>query len=178
MLGFGRREPAAADGPQVSSRYCTQTYKGNYPHVGLYDCRDDKVWVCKPLSGQAIRTSHARLITGCDNATSTVWKDRFLCFWLYTPGTGEGLVHGQRLDWEQGQLLVRIDPHWDYDRAMLIPPELTSQIQENLQRQFVHGQRVLEFYEACQLSFAITLHFIGQRADDSYFAYKRLEGTK
>ena len=53
-----------------------------------------KVWVAKPLAGQAIRTSHARLITGSDNATSTVWKDRFLCFWFYTPNTGEGLIHG------------------------------------------------------------------------------------
>ena len=41
------------------------------------------------LSGQAIRTSHARLITGAENATSTVWKDRFLCYWFYTPNTGE-----------------------------------------------------------------------------------------
>ena len=36
-------------------------------------------------------------ITGCDerergtgDAVSTVWKDRFLCFWFYTPRTGEG----------------------------------------------------------------------------------------
>src|SRR5256885_6942528 len=53
------------------------------------DLKERKVWVCKPLGGQAIRTSHARLITGSDNATSTVWKDRFLCYWFYTPNTGE-----------------------------------------------------------------------------------------
>ena len=80
------------------------------------------MWVCKPLAGQAIRTSHARLITGAENATSTVWKDRFLCFWFYTPHTGEGYIQGYPIEWEEGQLLVRIDPNWDYDRQQLIPP--------------------------------------------------------
>src|SRR5512133_1362434 len=102
MFGFGKRHPGAADspaagvdaGPRVSTKLCTDKFNGKYPHVGLYDCRDRKVWVSRPLSGQAIRTSHARLITGAENAVSTVWKDRFLCFWFYTPNTGEGYVQG------------------------------------------------------------------------------------
>ena len=94
MFGFGKRgDPAATaagdDGPRVSTKFCTDRFNGKYPHVGLYDCKERRVWVAKPLSGQAIRTSHARLITGADNATSTVWKDRFICFWFYTPDTGE-----------------------------------------------------------------------------------------
>ena len=56
--------------------------------------------------GQAIRTSHA-LITGSDNATSTVWKDRFMCFWFYTPRSGEGYILGYPIDWEEARLLVR-----------------------------------------------------------------------
>jgi hypothetical protein len=95
MFGFGKRQEQPA-GPRVSTKLCTDSFNGKYPHVGLYDTRERKIWVCKPLSGQAIRTSHARLITGSDNATSTVWKDRFLCFWFYTPDTGEGLIHGIR----------------------------------------------------------------------------------
>jgi hypothetical protein len=177
MLGFGKKRPVGT-GPEVSTKYCTNTFSGKYPHVGLYDCRDGQVWVCKPLSGQAIRTSHARLITGCDNAMSTVWKDRFLCFWLYTPGTGQGQVLGQTLNWEEAHLLVRIDPHWDYDRQRLIPAELTSQIEQNLQRQLAHGQRILEFYREGELDYPLTLHFIGQRATDSYFAYKHIEPSR
>ena len=105
MFGFHKRvEPK--EGPRVSTRLCTDTYNGKYPTVGLYDCQDRKVWVCKPLSGQAIRTSHARLITGADNAIGTVWKDRFLCFWFYTPDTGEGYIQGYPIEWEEAHCPV------------------------------------------------------------------------
>ena len=96
-----------------------------------------KIWVAKRLGGQAIRTSHARLITGgSDNTTSTAWKDRFICFWFYTPRSGEGYIHGYPIDWDEAHLLVRIDPNWDYDRQRLIPPELEDQVNANLERQF------------------------------------------
>ena len=174
MLGFGSKRQPQDAGPQVSVHLCTDSFAGTYPHVGLYDCREGRVWVCKPLAGQAIRTSHARLITGGSNALGTVWKDRFLCFWFYTPGTGEGLVHGQTLDWSEAHILLRIDPQWDYDRQRLIAPEMTSQVEENLQRQFAHGFRVLEFYQQCELPYAVTLHFMGTKAADSYFSYRRI----
>src|SRR5437763_15073819 len=125
MLGFGRRGgEEEKEGPRVSTRLCTEKFNGKYPHVGLFDCRALKVWVCKPLGGQAIRTSHARLITGADNATSTVWKDRFLCYWFYTTNTGEGLIHGYKIEWEEGHLLVRVDPQWDVEVMRAIPMEL------------------------------------------------------
>jgi hypothetical protein len=114
MFGFGKKpkpDSPADPGPRVSPKLCTEKFTGKYPHVGLYDCRARKVWVAKPLSGQAIRTSHARLITGADNATSTVWKDRFLCFWFYTPRTGEGFIHNYPIDWEEAHLLVASTPH-------------------------------------------------------------------
>ena len=71
MFGFGKRQEPPA-GPRVSTKLCTDSFNGKYPHVGLFDCRERKVWVAKPLNGQAIRTSHARLITGAENAVSTV----------------------------------------------------------------------------------------------------------
>ena len=175
MFGFTKRSATLVAGPQVSTRFCIETFTGKYPHVGLYDCRDDKVWVCKPLAGQAIRTSHARLITGSDNAVGTVWKDRFLCYWLYTPGTGEGTILKQPLNWAEAHLLVRIDPHWDYDRQCLIPPDMKRQVEENLQRQFAHGLRILEFFSECKLTYPLTLHFVGQRADESVFHYRLLD---
>jgi hypothetical protein len=176
MFAFGKREGAASDAsPRVSTKLCTNKFTGKYPHVGLYDCRERKVWVCKPLSGQAIRTSHARLISGADNATSTVWKDRFICFWFYTPHTGEGYIHGYPIDWEEAHLLVRTDPNWDYERQKIVPPELVDHVNENLERQFKHGERIWEFYRAIQLPYPVSLHFIGQRAADSMFYVKRFE---
>ena len=176
MFGFRKREPQPG-GPRVSSKLCAHRFNGKYPHVGLYDCRDRKVWVCKPLAGQAIRTSHARLITGAENATSTVWKDRFLCFWFYTPNTGEGFIHGYPIDWEEAHLLVRIDPNWDYDRQRMLPSELTDQVNENLERQFKHGERIFAFFAERKLKYPVSLHFIGQRATDSLFYVKRIESS-
>jgi hypothetical protein len=182
MFGFGRRgdssgkEPAA--GPRVSTKFCTDRFSGKYPHVGLYDVTERKVWVAKPLSGQAIRTSHARLITGAENATSTVWKDRFICFWFYTPNTGEGYIHGYPIEWEEAHLLVRIDPNWDYDRQKLIPPELEDQVNANLERQIKHGERIFEFFKTSRLAYPFSLHYVGQRATDSIFYAKRVEAQR
>ena len=181
MFRFGKRAAAPSPeqaGPRVSAKFCTQKFNGKYPHVGIYDCRERQVWVCKPLGGQAIRTSHARLITGADNATSTVWKDRFLCFWFYTPRTGEGYVHGYPIDWEEGHLLVRIDPHWDYDRQRLVPPELEDHVNQNLERQFRHGERIFDFFVRSKVSYPFAVHFIGPRATDSLFYVKRFEPPK
>ncbi len=186
MFGFRKRSasperdstgPPAA-GPRVSTRLCTEKFNGKYPHVGLFDCRARKVWIAKALSGQAIRTSHARLITGADErggATSTVWKDRFLCFWFYTPNTGEGFVNGYPIEWDEAHLLVRIDPSWDYDRQRLIPPELEDQIENNRERQIKHGSAIVAWYAGSKLRYPFNAHYIGQRAADSLFYYKRVE---
>lgn len=177
MFGFGNKRQPPADGrPAVSTQLCTNQFSGKYPHVGLYDCSDRKVWVAKPLAGQAIRTSHARLITGSDNGTSTAWKDRFLCFWFYTPDTGSGHVLGYPIDWAEAHLLVRIDPNWDYDRQRLIPPELSDQVDANLERQSRHGLRILDFYTALNLPYPLSMHMVGQRAAESQFYVKRVEG--
>jgi hypothetical protein len=135
------------------------------------------VWVAKALAGQAIRTSHARLITGAENAVSTVWKDRFLCFWFYTPNTGEGYVQGYPIDWEEAHLLVRIDPNWDYDRQQYIAPDFTDHVNANLERQFKHGERIIDIYTAAKLKYPVSLHLTGQRAMDSQFYVRRIEAS-
>ena len=181
MFGFRKREQQAGQqagqpaSPRVSTKFCTEKFNGKYPHVGLYDTRDRKVWVCKPLAGQAIRTSHARLITGADNATSTVWKDRFICYWFYTPRTGEGYIHGYPIDWDEGNLVVRIDPNWDYDRQRLIPAELEDQVNENLERQHRHGERIFDYFVRLKLKYPFSVHFSAIRATDSMFYVKRFD---
>jgi hypothetical protein len=72
-------------------------------------------------------------------------------------------------------LLVRIDPQWDYDRQRIVLPDLTDQIDENLERQIRHGERILEFFKRGQFAYPINLHYIGQRATESQFYVKRLE---
>jgi hypothetical protein len=175
MFGLGNNSPRSQ--PHVSKRYCTDRFSGKYPHVGLYDCRERKVWVAKSLNGQAIRTAHARLITGADNATSTVWKDRFLCFWFFSPDTGEGYIHGYPIDWKEAHLLVRIDPHWDYDRQRMIAAEMEDHVNDNLERQFRHGETIFAFYAAAKLKYPVSLHYMGHQATDSQFYVKRLEGN-
>ncbi|MEA2711341.1 MAG: hypothetical protein QOF78_3942 [Phycisphaerales bacterium] len=185
MFRFGKRPPnasaAAESGPRVSTKLCTEKFTGKYPHVGLYDCAARKIWIAKPLSGQAIRTAHARLITGLDDdlstrsagAVSTVWKDRFLCFWFYTPRTGEGFIHNYPIDWEEAHLLVRVDPAWDYDRQRVIPKELEDSAADNLERQHKHGERIYSFYIESKLKYPFSLHFVGQSATDSMFYARR-----
>jgi len=179
MFRFGRRDSnEQPPGARVDRKLCTDKFNGKYPHVGLYDCRERKIWIAKPLSGQAIRTSHARLITGSDNATSTVWKDRFLCFWFYTPRTGEGFIQNYPIDWEEAHLLVRVDPNWDYDRQRFIPSELEDQAAANLERQHKHGERIFQFFAESKLKYPFSLHFWAQRATESMFYVKRFEPGK
>lgn len=178
MFGFGKEKPTdPTAGPSVSTKLCTDKFSGKYPHVGLYDCRDRKVWVAKPLDGQAIRTSHAALITGTDDATGTVWKDRFLCFWFYTPDTGSGLVLGYPIEWDEAHLLIRIDPLWDYDRQRLIPAELTDHVDANRERQLKHGEAIVAFFRASRLKYPFSVHFVASSAVDSVFYAKRFEAN-
>jgi len=180
LFNFGKKssKPTPVEGPTSGARvgsFCVEKYNGKYPTVGLYDCRERRTWVCKPLDGQAIRTSHAALITGVNDATGTVWKDRFVCFWFYTPGTGSGLVLGHPINWDDdAHLMIRIDPRWDYDRQRIIPAELSDQIDDNLTRQHKHGESIVRFFGQSRLKFPFNVHFIGSVASESMFYAKRV----
>ncbi|HEY2588205.1 MAG TPA: hypothetical protein VGI81_20850, partial [Tepidisphaeraceae bacterium] len=87
-------------------------------------------------------------------------------------------IQGYPIEWDEAHLLVRIDPHWDYDRQQIIPPELTDQVNANLERQFKHGERIFDFYRNAGLKYPFSLHFMGQRAADSLFYVKRVEAGK
>jgi hypothetical protein len=58
----------------------------------------------------------------------------------------------------------------------MILPELTDQVNENLERQFKHGERIFDFYRHAKLKYPMSLHFMGQRAAESIFYVKRVEG--
>ena len=154
MFGFGKRE-TAAQGPRISTRLCTDKFNGKYPTVGLFDCRERKVWVCTPVRGARLHPHSLALITGSRQRRQhcLARKDRFLCFWFYTPNTGEGFIHGYPIEWDEAHLLVRTDSSWDYDRQRIIPPELEDQLNENLERQHRQGERIMEFFKAAKLRY-------------------------
>ena len=84
-------------------------------------------------------------------------------------------MQGYPIDWDEAHLLVRIDPQWDYDRQRMILAELQDQIDENLERQMRHGERIWDFFQQCPLKYPMNLHYIGQRTTDSQFYVKRLD---
>ncbi len=161
---------------QINKRYCTDRVHVDYAHVGLYDVAQRQIWIARKRLGQVpVRVSHARLLVGGTQDTSTAEKDRFMCFWFHTPGTGEGYVHGYPIDWSEGHLLVRIDPNWDYRTRTFIPGTDTARVERNIDEQFGYGKRLFETYVAGKPKFPISWHMVGPRATDSLFYVQRVE---
>ena len=165
----------AGDNP-INPKYGTDKLSTKYAHVGLYDVTEAKAWIAKKKrGGGSIRVSHARLLIGGTQDTSTVSKDRFVCYWMNTPGTGEGLVHGYPIEWDEGHLMVRSDPNWDYATGKFIPATDSARIEKNIDQQFAWGKRLFKSYLALKPSFPISWHMIGPRATDSMFYIERVE---
>jgi len=160
----------------INKKYGTDQLRPNYAHVGLYDVKQAKAWIAKKKrGGESIRISHARLLVGGTQDTSTVSKDRYLCYWLNTPGTGEGLVHGYPIEWNEGHLMVRLDPNWDYASSKFIPNTNTTRIEKNIEQQFAWGKRIFQTYLDMTPGFPLSWHMIGPRAADSMFYIERVE---
>jgi len=163
----------------VNARFCTDKLRADYAHVGLYDVSARKVWIARKAFGIVpVRLSHARLINAGDNESSTADKDHFVCFWFHTPNTDKGYVHGYPIEWEEGHLLVRLDPNWNYLTRQFIPATNTAQVEKNIEQQYEWGRRIFDAYLACKPRFAMSWHMIGPRAADSMFYVHRVEKTK
>lgn len=164
---------------KINTRYCTDAIRVDYAHVGLFDVRDKRLWIARKRWGTIpVRVSHARLLIGGDNTTSTADKDHFVCYWFHTPGTGEGYVHGYPIEWEEAHLLVRLDPNWNYQTQQFIPNTDTRKIEKNIDQQFEWGRRIFEAYAAKKPRFAMSWHMIGPRAADSMFYIQRMEARE
>ncbi len=163
----------------INTHYCTDDLRVDYAHVGLYDVQEARLWIARKrlLGTPAIRISHARLLTGGSQESSTADKDKFLCFWYHTPNTGEGYVHGYPIEWEEGHLLIRLDPNWNYQTRQFIPTIETAKIEHNIEQQFKWGRRIFETYASRKPAFPISYHMIGPRAADSMFYVQRIEAS-
>lgn len=148
----------------------------DYAHVGLYDVKQAKPWIAKKRWNVVpVRVSHARLLVGGTQDTSTAEKDQYLCYWYHTPGTGEGYVHGYPIEWDEAHLLIRLDPNWNYATRTFIPRTDTAKIEKNINQQYAWGQRLFDMYTALKPKFPLSWHMVGPRAADSMFYIQRVE---
>jgi len=161
---------------KISRHHCSGKLRVDYAHVGLYDVADRRMWIAKKRFGVVpVRVSHARLLATGDHDTSTADKDRFVCYWFHIPGSGTGYVHGYPIEWSEGQLLIRLDPNWDYVNRRFIPSTDTAKVDRNVEQQYGWGQKMFETYAALKPKFPISWHMIGPRAADSMFYIERKE---
>ena len=160
----------------INRTFCTDKVRVDYAHVGLYDCQTRQLWIARKRWGVLpIRVSHAKLLVGGTQDTSTADKDRFLCYWFHTPNTGEGYVHGYPIEWDEGHLLVRLDPNWDFRTRSFIPNTDTARIEKNIEQQYAWGRFIFESYISKKPRFAMSWHMVGPRAADSMFYVQRIE---
>ncbi len=161
---------------EIDPKYCTDKVHVTYAHVGLYDAPNRRTWIARKRFGVTpVRVSHARLLRGGTQDTSTADKDRFVCFWFHTPGSGHGYVHGYPIEWDEGHLLIRLDPNWDYLNRKFIPNTDPARTQRNIDQQFDWGKRIFEAYLAAKPRFPLSWHMIGPRPADSMFYIQRVD---
>ncbi len=165
------------DASRINRKYATDRLRSDFAHVGLYDVTERIVWIARRrMHVNPIKLSHARMITGGTNTTGVADKDRFICYWFHTPGTGDGPVHGYPIEWDEGHLMVRLDPNWNYLRQELIRSVDTARIEHNIDQQFKWGQSIFRMYCELHPKFPLSWHLIGPRPADSMFYIERVEG--
>ena len=159
----------------VNKRYCTDRLRTDYAHAGLYDVATKHLWIAKKrlLGTPAVRVSHARLLAGGKADESTASKDRYMCFTYHTPGSGQGYVQGYPIEWEEGHLFVRFDPHWDYLSGQLVPRTDTARVDRNIEQQYDWARRVYQAYVKCGVGSPLSWHLLGPHPTDSLFYIER-----
>ena len=178
--GLRTAPDAAVDSSRsINRKHCTDKLTCGYAHVGLYDVQDRRAWIARDRWGSpASGVSHARLLKGGTNASSTAEKDRFLCYWFHTPGAGQGPVQGYPIDWSEGHLMVRLEPNWSYSKLELIPATQTRRIEKNIEKQYRIGELLFEAYTELGPPFPLSWHMVGPRPADSMFYVERREAPE
>ena len=160
----------------MNKTYGTRKLSTTYPHVGLFDVADRSLWIAKNRwRMSASQVSHARLLQGGSNDSSTADKDRFVCFWFHTPDSGEGPLQGYPIEWAEGHLIVRLDPSWSHSQQAFIPASDTRRIDRNLDEQFRWGKLIFQAYLDAEPAFPLSYHMVGTRATESMFYVDRAE---
>ncbi|MCX5661932.1 MAG: hypothetical protein NTW19_19815 [Planctomycetota bacterium] len=162
----------------INPDQCTDKLRVDYAHIGLFDAQERRLWIARQAPGlEPLRVSHAKLLRSGSAEASTADKDRFVCYWFHTPNTGRGYVQGYPIEWDEGHLLVRLDPNWNYTTRKFIPSTDTARIERNVEQQYAWAGRIFEAYTSRRPGFALSWHMIGPRPSDSMFYVKRVEAT-
>ncbi len=159
----------------VNPRKVAPRLPTTYAHIGVYDVCARRAFAARndaPIP--AIDQSHVGLFLD-GGPDALVVKDRFMCHWFYPPGTRDGLVQGYSIDWREGNLLVRLEPHWSYLRQKLVPAHETAAIEANVAQQLRAAAHLLRLYGDAGLRFPLSLHMVGPRTADSLFQVERWE---
>jgi len=85
------------------------------------------------------------------------------------------LVHGYPIEWDEGHLLIRLDPNWSYHAQKFIPSTDTAKIERNIEQQYEVGKRIFEAYCVKKPKHPLSWHMIGPRPADSMFYIQRVE---
>jgi len=161
---------------RIDRRFCTNKVHVDYPHVGLYDVTSKEIWIARRRWGVApVRVSHARLLIGGSNDTSTAEKDRFVCYWYHTPGSASGYVHGYPIEWSEGQLLIRLDLNWNYLTQQFIPSHESAKVEKNIDQQYDWAKKIFDRYVARKPKWPLSYHMLGPRPADSMFYVERVD---
>jgi hypothetical protein len=168
--------------PDIDHARVLARLPASFSHIGLYDVRLRKPFAARnDLPRTAIDLHHAELFTGqkigpdSSAAAGAVVKDRFLCFWFYAPYARSGPVLGYPIDWSEHNLLVRLEPRWNYTRQTLLPATASAAIDANISAQLAAAAHLLSLYRAHGLDQPLSVHMIGPRAADSLFYAHRWE---
>lgn len=171
-------EVRLAENARIDRQTATATLRADYPHVGLMDVRERKLYAARrPTEGEppAIRRGHASLLVGGSDQVGVSEKDRFLCYWFYTPRTGQGLLQGYPIEWDEGHLMVRLDPYWDYRNQRLLRSTDFRHVEKNIEQQFAWGWLIFDSYRKLRRGFPLSWHLVGPRPSDSTFYVARAE---
>jgi len=157
---------------RINRQTCTAQVVVTHSHVGLYDVVMRRPWIAQRRFGIAPQhVSHASLLANGASAD----KDRFVCYWFYTPGVAQGAIHGQRLSPDEGHLIVRFDPYWNHLTCRLIVYTDTARLHQNAEQQYAWGRRLFEIYTAQRPRFPVSWHMVGPRPADSTFNIETAE---
>jgi hypothetical protein len=169
---------------RIDKRSASPALRADYAHIGLLDIDERKLYIAKkpdPNSADAdslippIRAAHASLLLGGSATHSVPEKDRFLCYWFHTPRTGSGLLHGYPIEWDEGHVMIRLDPYWDYKNQRLLKSTDSHRVEQNIEQQYKWGCHIFESYAALRPTFPLSWHLIGPRPADSMFYVARRE---
>lgn len=146
-----------------------------FAHVGVYNVLTREAFAGKDRDDQpSISLEHAQLFKGGQAGSGILVKDHYMCYWFYTPHSRTGPVQGFQLDWAEYNILIRLDPRWDYTRQTLLAAHQHSAIEENTSRQLKWGGHIGRLYRDAGLKDIINVHMIGPRPADTMMCAHRI----